>query len=172
MFVKIFDNYHAGVSLMSEAEQDAFYGAVMRYAFEGREPEFDGIAAAVWATIKDFIDKSLQGQSDGSKGGNGRGNRNPEKPQRKTDTENPPEKGGCKTPPENQKKRIEGIGKEKLEVFFSNSSGCGADAGEPAPQPLCPMCSSPVERTGMADPDYWWCASCKDSFPSAKVGVP
>lgn len=141
MFVKIFDNYHAGVSLLPEPEQDAFYGAVMRYAFEGKEPEFEGIAAAVWATIKDFIDKSMKGQDNGSKGGNGRGNKNPGKDGCETppgtDSEKGSGKGGSKTPSENQRNRRERNGKENPEGFFSNS----------APPSECPNCGVLLERT-------------------------
>ncbi len=171
MFVKIFDNYHAGASLLSESEQDAFYGAVMRYAFEGKEPDFDGISAAVWATIKDFIDKSIQGQGNGSKGGNGRGNKNPEKDTAKTESETGHEKGsvkgGSKTPSENQKKRIERNGKENLEGFFSNSSASDGAAVADATPPSameCPTCGVPMERTNArvsgTDRHYWRCPLC------------
>ena len=146
MFVKIFDNYHAGVSLLPKEEQDAFYGAVMRYAFEGEEPEFEGIASAVWMTIRDFIDKSIQGQGNGSKGGNGRGNKNPDKDPDETHSEKGSIKGGCKTPSENQKNRRERNGIENLEGFYSNSNDAseGAEAAKAAPPsaPSCPKCGS------------------------------
>ena len=156
MFVKIFDNYHAGVSMMTEAEQDAFYGAVMRYAFEGTEPDFEGIAAAVWMTIRDFIDKSIQGQGNGSKGGNGRGNRNPSKDPRETQPEKESAKGGYKTPSENQKNRRERNGKENPKGFFSNSAAApgGAEAARAAPPsaPACPNCGSGTIGTNSSRP--------------------
>jgi len=172
MFVKIFDNYHAGVSMLPEPEQDAFYGAVIRYAFEGREPEFEGISAAIWMTIKDFIDKSIQGQGNGSKGGNGRGNKNPDKDDTETRSETQSKKGsgkrGCKTPSENQKKRIERNGKENPEGFFSNSADASdgaalADATPPAALE-CPTCAVPMERTNShrGDSYYYRCPMCAE----------
>lgn len=51
---------------------------------------------------------------------------------------------------------------------------CGSDvaaaakAAPPSP-PKCPMCGTEVERTGMPDPDAWWCPNCKDNFAYGKV---
>lgn len=171
MFVRIFDNYHAGISMLPEEEQDAFYGAVMRYVFEGREPEFDGVQAIIWATIGPLIDKSIAGQENGAKGGDGRGNRRtakpkpetqsekaPAKPRAKTKGENPSEKPPEKTPSENQIKRNKGNGNKNPEGFITNSpaAGAGADAGEPAPRTsgwVCPRCHSPAYPDG----DGWRC---------------
>lgn len=171
MKVTIFDNYHAGAALMSEAEQDAFYGAIMRYAFEGREPEFDGIAAALWATIKPLVDKSLKGQSDGAKGGDGRGNKRdktppenpPAKPSAKTRAENPSGKPLQKRGSENQRKeKKERNGKENSESFFSiPSDSVGADAQGAPPEskrPVCPLCESPVRFD--ARTAKWSCGLC------------
>lgn len=169
MKVTIFDNYHAGVSLLSEPEQDAFYGAVMRYAFEGEEPDFDGIAEAVWATIKPLIDKSLKGQQDGAKGGNGRGNKNPpENPSEtppKTHLENPPGKPSGKRGSENQRKeKNEGKGKENPEGFFTlpapsvDAAAAKAASTDDTKVPCCPLCSKRL--TFDASSLKWRCGMC------------
>ena len=165
MFVKIFDNYHAGISQLPASEQDAFYGAVMRYAFDGEEPEFDGIKSAVWATIKPFIDKSTKGQENGSKGGNGRGNANTGKTDSETHSEKGGGKGGSKTHSENHRNRKEGNGKGNPEGSFSNSEDapCGADAAGAAPPAACPDCGGALRRTASHKPNgsvLYLCDSC------------
>ena len=154
MFVKIFDNYHAGVACLPKEEQDAFYGAIIRYAFEGEEPMLCGSPLCVWLTIKDFIDKSIEGQENGLKGGDGRGNKKGSekdvKPPSKTPSENPPGKPPAKRGAENQKNRKEGKGKENPEGFFSTSPASdGAEADKSAPPSAfrCPVCDAPMERT-------------------------
>lgn len=176
----IYDNYHAGISMLPEEEQDAFYGAVMRYVFEGREPEFDGVQAIIWATIGPLIDKSTTGQKNGAKGGDGRGNRRVQKPKDETQSEktsdkpktktkqqNPPAKPTCKTPSENQIKRNKGNEKDipKEYLFNSPTAGAGADAGEPAPRTsgwVCPRCGS----TAYPDGNGWRCPK-HGSIPAA-----
>ena len=181
MKLTIFENFHAGVSMLEEADQDRFYGSLARYAFEGAEPDLDGIAAAVWATIKPLVDKSLEGQANGAKGGNGRGNKggktqseNPtakpkRKPTGKTQSENPSEKPPGKTGTENQKNRKEGNGKENLEDFFSNSDAPDdAAAARAAPPDAidCPICDVPMERTNQRKPGtdqhIWRCPLCAE----------
>lgn len=178
MKLTIFDNYHAGVSMMPEEEQDAFYGAVVRYAFGGPEPEFEGMAAAIWATIKPLVDKSLAGQENGAKGGNGRGNTkkvNPPAEDTGTKAENPTGKPTAKRVSENQKKRKEGNGKEKPEVFLSNShaDSVGSAAAGAAPPsssvPICPTCSKPLRFSASAG--RWRCTECGDVEPRFEAVV-
>lgn len=51
------------------------------------------------------------------------------------------------------------------------SASCVAAIEEPSPHsaPKCLLCGTELECTGMADPEYWWCQSCKDFFPEWKV---
>ena len=171
MFVKIFDNYHAGVACLTREEQDAFYGSVMRYAFEGEEPQLSGGAMCVWLTIKDFIDTSLKGQENGAKGGDGRGNKkrsdDSAKDPSKTQSENPSGKPPAKRPPENQKNRKERNSRENLKGFSTNSDASGdAGAGAPPAAIQCPTCDAPMERTNLrkagTDRHIWRCPLCHE----------
>lgn len=185
MFLKLFDNYHAGISLLPEEEQDAFYGALARYAFEGIEPKLEGMALAVWMTIRTLIDDSLRGQENGAKGGNGRGNRSPRKTESEnTSTEDPSksgaEKGGIKPPSKTKRKEEKGIerkGKKNQKDFLTLPSDAsdGAEAQgappdtpekeqerEPAACPVCPMCESPVVYDLRAQ--KWRCTTCRDEW--------
>ena len=93
MQVTIFDSYYEAVKLMPEEERGEFALALMGYAFDGVEPEFDGTASQLaWTLIKPTLDASLKGQRDGRKGGRPRGKKNEE-----TDTENPSE-NPCQKP--------------------------------------------------------------------------
>lgn len=167
MKLTLFDNYHAGVSQLPQEEQDAFYGAIARYVFEGVEPELEGVAAAIWATIRVLVDKSIEGQMNGAKGGNGRGNKSvektekptaktpsenpPVKPSGKTPQENPSKKPPAKTPSENQKKRKEKKGSERENPegfsFTSYDSEDTATANAVSSPPNCPNCGSGMIST-------------------------
>ena len=185
MKITIYDNYHAGISMLPTDEQDAFYGAIARYAFEGVEPELEGVAAAIWATIKTLVDKSLEGQANGAKGGNGRGNKADKNPTAKpiveTQTENPTVKPSNKTPQENpttvhdqntrqknQIKRKEGNGRENSENFSSippvyrdaTAAGAASRTQEPSTRPVCPLCSRPVTYSPLNG--KWKCQICGD----------
>ena len=49
--------------------------------------------------------------------------------------------------------------------------GAAVENSTPPSAPLCPMCKTEVKKTGMPDPDYWWCDHCQDSFPEGKAVV-
>ena len=72
----------------------------------------------------------------------------------------------------NPKERKKEGSKGFLTKPFANESGsdvaAAAKAAPPSP-PKCPMCGTEVERTGMPDPDAWWCPNCKDNFAYGKV---
>lgn len=167
MKLTIHDNWHDGVRALPREAQDAFYGALARYAFDGEEPGFQGIEAAVWAVVRPFIDKSAKAQESGAKGGNGRGNKTlPDTP---NDTlpdtlENPLadtlEKGSekgfskpLKTPPTKliEKNIKEGKGRESLKDSL------------PLPTHDCEKCGEPMRKVGRvpgSKKDIWKCQSC------------
>lgn len=130
MKVTVHDNWHEGVKSLPVEEQGRFYVGVMRYAFEGVEPEFEGILKAVWGVVRPFVDKSLKAQEYGAMGGDGRGNKKGSKTTSKTHLENPSE-----NPTENQKeeKGIEGNGNETSKGSLPIPLGEGAGGDEPAP---------------------------------------
>ena len=49
-------SYYEAAQGLSDAEQLAFYDALMRYAFEGEEPELTGIVKGLFILAKQSID--------------------------------------------------------------------------------------------------------------------
>lgn len=49
------------------------------------------------------------------------------------------------------------------------AADAAADGTAPPSAPCCPLCGTALERTGMPDPDWWWCGNCKDFFAREKV---
>ena len=71
-----------------------------------------------------------------------------------------------------QEKKRKDIGSNyKLEPI-SIDAVSGADADKPAPLTAhCMLCESELTKTGMKDPEYWFCDSCKSFFPKLKVSA-
>ena len=167
----MFDNWGEIFEEMSDEDAVQLFRAMYRYAFYNIEPEFSkGSALSLtWKAIKPNIDSSGKAARNGS-------NKPTAKPPKETPSETTKE-----TPSEQKKRREEekkGNGKEKkaegnsLEKNSPSASASdGAAAGEPAPTsaPRCPLCDSELERTGMPEPEAYWCNSCKDFFAEGKV---
>lgn len=167
----MFDNWGEIFDEMSDEDAVKLFRGMYRYAFYNEEPEFEkGSALSLtWKAIKPNIDSSGKAARNGSV---------------KT-SKNTPEKTPPQTPkktPSEQKKRIEkkGIGKEEEKKAdrssleknsYSAGAACSADVEGSTPHsaPKCQLCGSDLERTGMPDPDYWWCPHCKDSYAREKV---
>lgn len=47
--------------------------------------------------------------------------------------------------------------------------GAAVAEATPPSAPKCPMCGTDMDRTGMPDPEAWFCNNCKDFFSSEKV---
>ena len=66
--------------------------------------------------------------------------------------------------------------KEKKDIGYlygnqisSATDGAAVESTTPPVAPKCLMCGTDLECTGMADPEYWWCQSCKEFFPTWKA---
>ena len=66
-------------------------------------------------------------------------------------------------------------GKKEVVVLQQQLPKEGAAVGAavvettPPSAPCCPLCGTALERTGMPDPDFWWCPHCRDFFAREKV---
>ena len=61
-------------------------------------------------------------------------------------------------------------GKEAVKAGFASAeSGAAVVETTPPSAPRCKLCGAELEKTGMPDPDYWWCQGCKDFFAREKV---
>ena len=69
MHVTFFESYHEAAMMMADGDRLAFYDAVMAYAFEGVEPELDGMVKMAWLLVRPTIDANLSKQVAGSAGG-------------------------------------------------------------------------------------------------------
>lgn len=100
-------------------------------------------------------------RQNGKKGGR--------KPKRKP-TEKPTQKPTEEPSRSNTKHNNTSMGLDKLNpILVSGSDVAAAAKAAPPSPPKCPMCGTEVERTGMPDPDAWWCPNCKDNFAYGKV---
>lgn len=64
-----FESYWRALGRLGDAELAAIVRAMCAYAFDGEEPELDGVCALAWDLIRPNVDKSLKAvMSGGSKG--------------------------------------------------------------------------------------------------------
>lgn len=62
-------SYYEAAKMLPEEEQGAFLMAVAEYAFDGVEPDFDGMEAMAFILIKPNIDASVKATENGKGGG-------------------------------------------------------------------------------------------------------
>lgn len=78
--------------------------------------------------------------------------------------------GSSEKPKSAAYKTLNGIGLYKNKPIPIASGDADADeSAPPAAVHRCPLCNTELERTGMPDPDYWWCDSCGTGFPEEKA---
>lgn len=63
------ESYYLALKALSEADRLIMYDAVLKYAFEGVEPELPSQLAGYFMLIKPSVDISLKRYRDGKKGG-------------------------------------------------------------------------------------------------------
>ena len=81
------------------------------------------------------------------------------------------EKTNSQPRPLQEKKRKDIGSNYKLEPI-SIDAVSGADADKPAPLTAhCMLCESELTKTGMEDPEYWFCDECRTFFPKLKVSA-
>ncbi len=69
-----FRSYRDAMEGFDDASRLMFYEALMAYAFDGAEPDFDGDMAltVAWKLAKPNVESSIRGQVNGAKGGRGK----------------------------------------------------------------------------------------------------
>ena len=69
-----FRSYRDAMEGFDDASRLMFYEALMAYAFDGVEPDFDGDMAltVAWKLAKPNVESSIRGQVNGAKGGRGK----------------------------------------------------------------------------------------------------
>lgn len=83
------------------------------------------------------------------------------------DTSTPLVRHQCATSNAKERKK-EGRNRDILNISIPNEVGAtsGADVDNSTPLAAqCPQCGSSLTRTGMPNPDYWFCDGCKQLYP-------
>lgn len=190
--ITFFESYYEAAQLMEPEERTDFYQSMFAYVFDGVEPVLDGrVQQIAWLLVKPNLESSLKKQEVGSLGGRpksdaktkgesvGKPSKKPTGKPTQKHTDKPSGKPNAKTNAKTDKDKDkeeerDKEGKKNLlprEDFSSPASSDGAAVAEATPptEPVCPMCGTPLEKSGMPDPNYWWCDGCNDGFPEAKA---
>lgn len=131
MHVTFFESYHEAAMMMADEDRLAFYDAVMAYAFEGVEPELDGMVKMAWLLVRPTIDANLSKQSAGSAGGRPSAAKSTGKSTQKSTRKSTPKTTAEKHPEKQDKKQL-GVG-VGVGVGIGEGIGegeCGAHAPE------------------------------------------
>lgn len=67
--IKFYRSYYDVANELPKKHQGEFVLAILRYQFEGIEPNFKGVLKLAWISQKHSLDKQLEGFKHGSKGG-------------------------------------------------------------------------------------------------------
>lgn len=174
-----FRSYWEAARMLPDDERGRFLEGILAYAFDGEEPDFEGVLAMAWVLVKPNLDSSARQSEAGRRGGAKQADEDSNKGACKgaskgASAERP--KGACKGASANEskgasEKNLSDKDKEKdrekdrevevhepLEVHEPSTCGAGGEpwGALPAPPraaPSCPVCDGAmrfdVERRAM-----------------------
>ena len=132
-------SYYDGICELSEEEQGRLYIAIMKYVFEGIDPDLTGGPMMAFKFMKPTIDANIKRRINGKKGaeygklgGRPKGNKTPKETPSKTPIETPTQTPS-KTPKDNKKENIKENIKDK-EEYKEEAAASAAIAEEVRPQ--------------------------------------
>ena len=114
---RFYDNYYLLLTLLSQHDREIMADSILRYMFEGIEPNFEvsSNCYAVWTNMKIALDKQQTNSINGQKGGAPEGNKNAKKT-----SENTTQKTSEKQPEEQPNKQPKKQPNNILYLLFNN----------------------------------------------------
>lgn len=153
-----FRSFRDALEGFDDASRLMFYEALMSYAFDGVEPDFEGDLSLTmaWKLAKPNVESSIRGQANGAKGGRSKKGQVPSETQGETPSETPPETQGLtpsETPagapaPDGAKDGLEGGLKPPVSTDKDMDMDGDRRANAPSIRPTYP----PIQRQV---PDGW-----------------
>ena len=71
-----YKNYYELVKYLPDNERLKLLDAILKYMFDGEEPDFEGLIKGIWVNLKMPLDNSKINIENGKKGGAPKGNTN------------------------------------------------------------------------------------------------